>query len=55
VVILLFDGYVAWERSKEKKNEFAMVVPSCDFLTEFSGSGLPFPFSLFCFFFPTRR
>jgi hypothetical protein len=50
VVILLFDGYVAWERSKGKKKRVSDGCLSCDFLTEFSGSGFPFPFSLFCFF-----
>jgi hypothetical protein len=50
VVILLFDGYVAWERSKEKKTSFRWLFHHVLFLTEFSGSGFPFPSSLFCFF-----
>ena len=54
MVILLFDGYVAWERSKEKKTSFRWLFHHVIFLTEFSGSGFPFPSSLFVFF-PTRR
>ena len=51
MVILLFDGYVAWERSKEKKNEFPMVVSSCDFLDGVLRFRVPFPFLSFLFFF----